>query len=186
VTVKVNAVGRDERDQLTGLLTMSLPSSPELSDVYRGIIEGRFGVFARQSVELGHAWDDFTKIGFESFLWVISPLDDNTFSSVSFFRRRGRESFTMREKKIAQLLFEDMEWLHRNESAVSLEVSRRVPELPPRQKQVLHYLLQGDSLKEIANKLEISPHTVGDYVKKIYKAFNVNSRSELLATFVVK
>jgi DNA-binding CsgD family transcriptional regulator len=44
--------------------------------------------------------------------------------------------------------------------------------------------LAGDSLKEIAQKLEISAHTVGDYVKQIYKHFAVSSRAQLAAIFL--
>ena len=58
------------------------------------------------------------------------------------------------------------------------------PGLSPRMLQTLRCLLQGDSEKQIAAKLEISPHTIHVYVKSLYKHYNVFSRAELLAKWV--
>jgi DNA-binding CsgD family transcriptional regulator len=59
-----------------------------------------------------------------------------------------------------------------------------LPELAPRVRQTLGRLLQGDSEKQIASRLGISPHTIHVYIKTLYRTFNVNSRGELLARFV--
>ena len=56
--------------------------------------------------------------------------------------------------------------------------------LPRRHLQTLQRLLEGDSEKEIAARLQVSPHTVHVYVKALYKRFQVSSRGELLARFV--
>src|SRR6266550_2107863 len=56
--------------------------------------------------------------------------------------------------------------------------------LSPRMRQTLEALIVGDSEKQIALKLRVSPHTVHVYVKQLYKRFNANSRGELLARFV--
>lgn len=58
--------------------------------------------------------------------------------------------------------------------------------LPPRVQQTLEALLAGDSEKQIARKLQISPHTVHVYVKRLYRHFSVCSRGELLARFIPK
>jgi DNA-binding CsgD family transcriptional regulator len=39
-------------------------------------------------------------------------------------------------------------------------------------------------LRDIAARLEISPHTIHNHVKEIYRKMGVNSRPELLARFV--
>jgi DNA-binding CsgD family transcriptional regulator len=57
--------------------------------------------------------------------------------------------------------------------------------LPPRLRPVLRRLLAGDAEKQAAMKLGLSPHTVHQYTKTLYRAFGVNSRGELLARFVV-
>jgi DNA-binding CsgD family transcriptional regulator len=56
--------------------------------------------------------------------------------------------------------------------------------LSPRHLQTLQRLLAGDSEKEIAAYLGVSPHTVHVYVKGLYRHFNVASRGELTARFV--
>lgn len=56
-----------------------------------------------------------------------------------------------------------------------------VESLPPRLKPVLRLLLDGDAEKQVAAKLGLSPHTVHQYVKVLYKTLGVSSRAELLA-----
>ena len=47
--------------------------------------------------------------------------------------------------------------------------------------ETLQLLLSGDSEKEVATKLSLSPHTVHIHVKKLYKRLDVSSRAELMA-----
>ena len=56
--------------------------------------------------------------------------------------------------------------------------------LTPRLEQTLHCLLDGDSEKQVAQRLNLSPHTVHVYVKALYRRFGVSSRGELLALHV--
>ena len=58
--------------------------------------------------------------------------------------------------------------------------------LSPRQRQTLQLLLAGNSEKEIATRMDLSPNTVHHYVKAIHRHFGVSSRSELLARWVRK
>ena len=58
--------------------------------------------------------------------------------------------------------------------------------LSPRMEQTLRWLLGGDSEKQVAAKLKLSPHTVHVYVKAIYRRYGVSSRGELLARWVKK
>ncbi len=57
-------------------------------------------------------------------------------------------------------------------------------DLAPRVRQTLEYLLAGDSEKQIAARMGVSPHTVHCYVKALYRSYEVSSRGELLARFV--
>ena len=54
-------------------------------------------------------------------------------------------------------------------------------DLAPRLQQTLALLMEGDSEKQVAYKLGISPHTVHNYVKALHQRFDVSSRGELLA-----
>jgi DNA-binding CsgD family transcriptional regulator len=57
-------------------------------------------------------------------------------------------------------------------------------DLPPRARQVLRCLLEGDSDKQIVARLGLTRHTVNQYAKAIYAHFGVRSRAELLARWV--
>jgi DNA-binding NarL/FixJ family response regulator len=56
--------------------------------------------------------------------------------------------------------------------------SPETPALSTRETEVLSLLAKGFSFCEIARMLEISPHTVTTYVKKIYRKLAVHSRAE--------
>jgi DNA-binding CsgD family transcriptional regulator len=56
--------------------------------------------------------------------------------------------------------------------------------LPPRVRQVLRCLLEGDGDKQVAKRLALSQYTVNQYTKHIYRYFSVNGRTELLARWI--
>jgi DNA-binding NarL/FixJ family response regulator len=53
--------------------------------------------------------------------------------------------------------------------------------LAPREQQVLEFLVEGYSYKEIAGQLGLSTGTVSTYVNRIYKKLHVSSRREVVA-----
>jgi len=131
-------------------------------------------------VTLGEGW---RKTGLAHFLLTVYPITSNVMSLIGFHRVHGKPDFSDRDKAIVHLIFKHVEWLHRhgtNESA-----GKRSSQLAPRQRQVLVYLLGGASKSDIAEKLSLSFHTVNDYTKAIYKHFDVNSKGELQAQFLV-
>jgi DNA-binding NarL/FixJ family response regulator len=64
--------------------------------------------------------------------------------------------------------------------------AKRGAELSPRLRETLEFLLRGESEKQIAARMELSKHTVHEYVKALYKRFSVSTRAELLARWVSK
>lgn len=52
--------------------------------------------------------------------------------------------------------------------------------LSPREREVVHLLVQGLTTVVMADRLGISPHTVRDHLKHLYRKTGTNSRSELL------
>ena len=52
--------------------------------------------------------------------------------------------------------------------------------LPGRLRQVLDRILAGDGDKQIAHRLNLSPHTVREYINELHRRFEVSSRSELI------
>ena len=63
-------------------------------------------------------------------------------------------------------------------------INMNEPSLSEAQLRVLRLLLTGQSEKQIAEKLFLSPHTVHSHVKQIYQYHNVNSRPALMAHFI--
>lgn len=55
------------------------------------------------------------------------------------------------------------------------------PHLSPRQRQTLALLIEGKTEKEVAAALDLSTHTVHQYVKGLYRAFDVTNRGALVA-----
>ncbi|MGC4004753.1 MAG: helix-turn-helix transcriptional regulator [Pirellulales bacterium] len=120
--------------------------------------------------------------GFDSYMISIYPLGDNRYSSIGLQRRVGSPEFTDRERNIVHVLFQQVDWLHRD--GADAPANSQFIELSPRERQVLMLLLGGDSRKLVASKLKLSEYTVGDYLKEIYRKFSVNSRSQLLSHFI--
>lgn len=56
--------------------------------------------------------------------------------------------------------------------------------LPPRLRQTLQCLIQGDSEKQVAARLHVQRTTVHEYVMALYRRFGVHSRAQLLAHVV--
>lgn len=54
-------------------------------------------------------------------------------------------------------------------------------ELSPKEGQVLRLLQQGMTVKQIANEMQRSPHTVHDHVKSLHRKLGASNRGELLA-----
>ncbi len=55
--------------------------------------------------------------------------------------------------------------------------------LTPRQTELLPLLLEGESLKICARKMNISPEAARDHSKAIHRKYNVHSRYELMVLF---
>ncbi|MCA9259065.1 MAG: helix-turn-helix transcriptional regulator [Planctomycetales bacterium] len=60
----------------------------------------------------------------------------------------------------------------------------RPSQLAPREREVLHCLLEGDSDAQIAARLHVSRYTVNQYTKRIYRHFGVHACAALLARWV--
>lgn len=59
-------------------------------------------------------------------------------------------------------------------------------DLSPREHSVLDGLAEGLAYKQIADQLEVSIHTVRNYIRRIYEKLHVRSRTEAVAKFLRK
>lgn len=121
----------------------------------------------------------------DDFVYSLTPIsnDDQRIASiVAFHRRWGREPFTARDARIVHIISSEVRWLH--EAAVPGDKTTNAGGLSPRLRAVLALLLQGFSRKQMASHLKLSIHTINDYVKALYKYFNVSSSPELMRRFM--
>ncbi len=130
-------------------------------------------------VEFMSLWN---KAGFGSGMISTYPLDTDFASGIGLHRRIDKPPFTERERAIVHVIFQQVDWLHRD--GLNLDLGKTVITLTPRERQVLISLMGSHSLKEIAKLLGIKRNTVDTYVKRIYRQLNVNSRPELMAQFM--
>lgn len=54
------------------------------------------------------------------------------------------------------------------------------PSLTDRERQILELVVRGKTVRAVAEFLDLSPHTVHDHIKQVYKKLEVHSRSELI------
>jgi DNA-binding CsgD family transcriptional regulator len=94
-------------------------------------------------------------------------------------RAWGDEPFTTAHHRLVRLLHVELGRLWRKDALRRAKDPTNA--LPPRLSQTLDELLQGKSEKEIALRLELSRHTIHNYVKALHQRFGVSSRGELLA-----
>lgn len=136
--------------------------------------------------------DDRSWYSSEFFEDLLAPgqLDHGIFSSLrggseavvhglGFYRERGDRPFSEADRALVELFHaECARLLWPRPEAVQ---EARVAGLAPRERATLTLLLEGCSDKEIAARLGISPFTVNQYNKSIYRRFGVQSRAALMA-----
>jgi DNA-binding CsgD family transcriptional regulator len=130
-------------------------------------------------------------LGFGESIYAKLTTPDGRRLKLSFHRESNDLPFTQRHAELLHVFNENLARLYvATASAVSVahrppRPGNHIPDLPQRLRPVLQRLLAGDAEKQAARTLGLSPHTVHQYTKALYRTFGVNSRGELLARFVV-
>jgi DNA-binding CsgD family transcriptional regulator len=100
-------------------------------------------------------------------------------SCIGLYRRVRARDFSTREQRLLHFFHGELRPLI---GRVLVSVTGPQPDvLPPRLRQTLHFLLEGDSEKQVAARLGLSQSTTHEYVTALYRRFRVHSRSELMA-----
>ena len=110
------------------------------------------------------------------------PQPWNISSAVTIHRPVGARQFGERERRLLNIAQAEIGRLIGGALAGPDEPSEL--QLPPRVRETLHCLLEGDTDQQIALRLGISKATVGEYIAKIFRHYGVSSRPQLLATFL--
>ena len=121
-----------------------------------------------------------TSATIQSYHWL--RYDRNSFDAMTITRGVNRREFTEREAFLVGMLHSEITSMIGNALIGYEEPQPSV--LAPRVRQVLACMLEGDSDKQIAIRLGISPHTVNQYTKVIFQHFTVCTRTELLARWI--
>jgi DNA-binding CsgD family transcriptional regulator len=106
----------------------------------------------------------------------------NQIQGLAFHRAWGDRPFSVEDRNLLHVFLQKCSGLFGDWSPSKSEAI--AANLRPRERDTLDLLLKGLSEKEIASELDLSPHTVHVYAKKLYRAFGVRSRAELMSRFV--
>lgn len=116
--------------------------------------------------------------GIGAILLTLRPLPGYGISCIGLYRPLGAPMFTERESRIAHIVLNEVPLLH--EAGMPHASAHTLPQLPPRCRMIVNQLVRGQSRKDIAAHLGLSPLTVQGYIKQIYAHFRVHSQSELI------
>lgn len=112
------------------------------------------------------------------------PFDDGSLSFIGLYRNEQAPLFDEREARIAHVILSQVAWLHAESWPGTPKAGKYdFSNLSPRLRTVLNLLLEGMSRKQIASHLAITENTVSEYVKNIYRFFEVHSHAELMKHF---
>lgn len=116
----------------------------------------------------------------DDYLHTSVRLRPGVIQGFILYRAWGDTPFAERERKLLRLFHAHL--LQRISAGIHpSQMLNAPPMLAPRLRQTFELLLEGRSMKEIAQRLGISRHTVNDYLKVLYRRFNVHTRAQLLA-----
>lgn len=127
----------------------------------------------------------FNPCGLDHVLWCFRPIPaaaGDESSGIILARARGRRAFDARERALVREAHAAIAPLIGGPLARFADPSPL--DLGPRARRVLACLLEGDGDKQIAARLAMSPHTVNQYTKAIFRHFGCRSRTELLARWI--
>jgi DNA-binding CsgD family transcriptional regulator len=148
---------------------------------------GRVAVRTRRQLVPDRAW--YQSLCYEVFHrplerdhCLVSPhrLPDGSLNLITLHRNAGERDFSPRERRLLLLAHTEIGQLM-GPVLVRADDTHSPTRLPPRVRDVLNCLLDGDSEKQVATRLRLSRETVHQYVKVLYRHYQVSSRAELLA-----
>ena len=152
-----------------------------------GRLAGRLVTRTRRQLVSDHDWfrssmfQDYRRpagIGYEmTSLLTTSPNGAGSIIAVN--RALGERDYSLRERRWLYVLHHELGRLLGGPLAI--ETEQGPDGLPPRLRQTLACLVEGDGEKQIAARLGLSQATVHQYVTMLYRRFQVRSRAQLLA-----
>jgi DNA-binding CsgD family transcriptional regulator len=126
-------------------------------------------------------FNDFLRpTNIDHFLVSLGQVSDSgAISGIHLDRATGDRDFSAREQRLLNFFHDELSRLIGRALVSATEPSSE--KLSPRLRQTLACLLEGDSEKQVAARLGLSPATAHQYVTTLYRRFGVQSRAQLLA-----
>jgi DNA-binding CsgD family transcriptional regulator len=177
----------DQRQKAFEALTDPVFASRMIAPMMTAMAEQRCLTQRREDYIDDDEWlrsgEPWRRTGLHHSILMTFPVSKVAFSGIGFHRSENKPPFSVRDKAIVHVIFRQVGWLHRH--GIHEPAGETAVSLTPRERQVLLLLLEGDGKKQIAFRMKLSEHTVGDYIKSVYKHFGVHSRSELQSIFLI-
>jgi DNA-binding CsgD family transcriptional regulator len=126
------------------------------------------------------AWHDYHRLSKidNRLVSVYQVSDDGVSSVISLHRAPGEREFSPREQRLLRFFHAELGPLIGRSLVSAMEPN--LDTLSPRLRETLACLLEGDSEKQVAARLGLSPATTHQYVTALYRHFGVRSRAQLL------
>ncbi len=178
-------------EQVAGMIEGSLttPRPPEDDKLFDLCALGDHFTRSREQLVTDEEWYNHPTVrkyrierGIDDTLFSIQPfIEHRAVSGIFMYRRTGNPRFTALQRRIVHIVMSNVSWLHT--ASIPGASSRGVPKLSQRLRGVLTLLISGYNRNDIARMLELSPHTVKDHIKAIYRHFDVKSHPQLMRRF---
>jgi DNA-binding CsgD family transcriptional regulator len=110
---------------------------------------------------------------------IYRTSDNGAFSVMIVVRALGERDFSPREQRLLNFVHAELGPLIGRALVSATEPSPL--RLSPRLRQTLACLLEGDSEKQVADRLGLSYNTTHQYVTALYRHFRVGSRAQLMS-----
>jgi DNA-binding CsgD family transcriptional regulator len=114
--------------------------------------------------------------------WLVSTRTtqvQHLVTALALVRAHTDRPFSKEDSELLDLFHQECSRLFLPKGGELDELKRR--RLSPRLEQTLDLLLTGAADKEIAERIGISHHTVHQYVKSLFRIFDVSSRAQLIS-----
>lgn len=125
----------------------------------------------------------YRQAGVEDRIWVVFPVSKDAESYFCIDTYEKGRCFTQDELEFTSQILRGIKWFHR-QLLLSHGLGICLEPLTPSERRVKQCLLSGDSEKEIAAKLSLSPGTVHQYAVRIYRKFGVKGRTEFMSLWL--
>jgi DNA-binding CsgD family transcriptional regulator len=118
-------------------------------------------------------------LGVDDSLRVWLPAPDGHARQICL--ERGRSNFTDRDRSVLELLRPALIKMQSNAGARHAQSPMRPSQLTKRETEILGWIADGRTTKEIASILFVSPHTIRKHVEHILEKLDVRTRSAAVA-----